>query len=75
MTVVAILFSAAANIDEVLKEFSRHVLVDYCPASSMAIASMLRQYIPIQLVAIRLFDMSAGRQGRATVKDADVIEP
>ena len=65
------------DVYEVLPEFARDVLVR-CGlrlASSSAIASMLRQYIAIQLVPSDCSKLPAGRQRRAAVKHADVVEP
>ena len=64
------------DVEEVLEELRRHVLVatGCCCASSSAIASMFRQYIAIQLVASDCARRPPSGSGRGAVEEADVVE-
>ena len=62
------------DVEEVLEELGGDVLVDgLCCASSSAMRIRLRQYIAIQRCR-RPGRCAAGRQRRAAVEDADVVE-
>src|SRR6185437_104060 len=65
----------SADVDEVLKELARHIFVGPIITRQLQCDRKHIQAIhPHPTCRIRLFDMTTGRQGRAPIKDPNVVE-